>query len=453
MQSSVAKVRIQIILPALLTIACLFASRLDAQTGSPSIGVVVAKTISMSGGAIVDSFDSSDPSKSTDGLYDPAKRQMEGNIFIVSNTGSDLRNAYVYGDVTYTGPAIKNSTNVQGVIATPCDATIAPVNDPTWSEGAFVQYTGGGNPPGSGVFLANGTASDPTQIKVLGDFTVSGGKSFSIVTDGQGDRYLTVWVTGKFTTSGSGRLLQDPLAHVTWIVDKDITASGDNYTNPGVTAGKVSLLAVGPGKIKITGGTGLVAAIAAPLRDVYISGTGGLSGDITASTLTLSGGSAVHCDEALRSSGGPFRITFEGQPPETAYLIDQYVESEVQFTGSPSLTHNGGGLSGFPDNGTAYLQSAYKMAFLDVRGRLLKLKAIDLAEYSYVYAYPTSITFVGSKASGATVSQTLTIDGQLGVAGSADFETFVFGDEWNDLLRIDVQSAFPFSIDNLALER
>lgn len=412
----------------------------------------MAKTISMSGSAIVDSFDSSDPLKSTNGLYDPAKRQMEGNIFIVSNTGSDLRNAYVYGDVTYSGPEIKNATHVQGSIGTPCDAAVGAVNDPTWSTGSFVQYTGGGSPPASGVFLANGTASNPTQIKVMGDLTVPGGKSLSIVTDGQVDRYLTVWVTGKFTTSGSGRVLQDPLAHVTWIVDKDITTGGDNYANPGVTAGNVSLLAVGPGKINITGALGLVAAIAAPLRDVHISGTGGLSGSLTSSTLTLGSGSALHVDEAL-AFVGPFRISFEGQPPETAYLINQYVESDVQFTGQPNLIHNGGGLSGFPDNGTAYLQSAYEMAFLDVRGRLLKLKAVDLAEYSYVYAYPTSITFVGSKANGETVSQTLTLDGQLGVAGSADFQTFVFGDEWNDLLRIDVQSAFGFSIDNMTLER
>jgi hypothetical protein len=406
----------------------------------------------MSGSAVVDSFDSSDPLKSTNGLYDPAKRQMKGNIFIIDNTGSDLRNAYVYGDVTYSGPEIKNATHVQGAIGTPCDTPIAPVNDPTWSDGSFVQYAGGGNPPGSGVFVANGTAINPTQIKVLGDFTVPGGKSFSILTDGQGDRYLTIWVTGKFTTSGSGRLLQDPLAHVTWIVDKDITTGGDNYNNPGITAGKVSLLAVGPGKVNITGAIGLVAAIAAPLRDVYISGEGELSGDVTSSTLTLSGGSAVHFDEALTFSG-PFRISFEGQPPETAYVINQYLESDVQFTGQPSLIHNGGGLSLFPDNGTAYLQSAYKMAFLDVRGRLFKLKAVDLAEYSYVFPYPNSITFVGSKANGATVSQTLTIDGQLGVAGTADFQTFVFGDEWNDLLRIDVQSAFAFSLDNLSLER
>jgi hypothetical protein len=282
---------------------------------------------------------------------------------------------------------------------------------------------------------------------------VPGGKIFSIVTDAQVDRYLTVWVTGKFTTSGSGRLTQDPFAHVTWIVDKDIASSGDNYQNRSGKAANVSLLAVGAGKINITGTTSLIASIYAPFRNLNISGTGGLSGGLNSSTLILGGGSAVHCDEAL-ASGREFRISCEGQPPDTAYLIDQYVESEIEFTGQPDLIHNGGGLSGFPDNGTGYLQGAYRMAFLDLRGRLLKLKAVDLAEYSNVYANPTSITFVGSKVNGSTISQTFVTDGQLdGIGGIPDFQTFTFAEEWVDLVRIDVQSAFPFSIDNIVLER
>ena len=452
MQSSVSCVRIQTILPALLTIACLAACPLGAQTDSPPTAIVVAKTISMSGSAIVDSFDSTDPLKSTNGLYDPAKRQMGGNIFVINNTGSDLRNAFVYGDLTYSGPPVKNYANVQGSFATPCNATMSAVNDPTWSNGSFVQYTGGGAPPGSGVFVANGTATNPTQIKVLGDFTVPGGKSFSIVTDTQVDRYLTVWITGKFTTSGSGRLTQDPLAHVTWIVDKDIAISGDNYNNLSGKAGNVSLLAVGVGKINITGSTSLIATIDAPFRELNISGTAGLSGDLVSSTLNLSGGSGVHYDEAL-TYAGTSRISFEGQPPGTSYGVSQYVESDIQFTGQPDLAHTGAGLNGRADDGTGYLSTAYKMAFLDLRGRLLTLKAVDLAEYSYIYAYPFSITFVGSKVNGATVSQTFTTDGQLGVPGIPDFQTFTFGEEWNDLVRIDVQGDFPFCIDNVVLGR
>jgi|GEM_PF-6731401 len=450
MRSCFQCVRIQTILPVILTIAGLAPYPVGAQTSSPATAIVVAKTINLNSSAVVDSFDSSDPLKSTNYFYDPAKRQPNGNIFISNDIGSDFHNAFVYGDLMYSGTAVKNIGNVQGVITTPYTATVPPVSDPTWSDGSFVQYTGGGNPPAS-AFVADGTASNPTLIKVVGDFTVPGGKTFAVYSSTAVDRYVTVWVTGKFTTSGSGRIVHDQYAHITWIVDKDITVSGDNYQNNTLQAGYVSFLAVGPGKVNISGATSLLALINAPSRDLNISGTG-LTGSVVSSTLTLSGGSAVHFDEAFASSG-TFRLSFEGQPPGTARLVHQYVEREIQFTGQPDLADNGPGISGRADNGTAYLSGAYKVAFLDLYGRLLKLKAVDLAEYSYVYAFPFSITFVGSKADGATVSQTFTLDGQLGVAGLADFQTFTFGDEWNDLVRIDVQGDYPYCIDNVVLER
>jgi hypothetical protein len=443
-----SSVRIQSILPAFLTFACLVGYPLRAQTDSPAI--IVAKTITLNSNAIVDSFNSVDPLTSNNYPYDPANRHSNGNILVVNNIASDLHNAFVYGGLTYSGPAVKNCANVQGAIATPSTAAIAAVSDPAWSDGGFVQYTGGGNPPAS-AFVADGTPSNPTLIKVVGDFTVPGGKTFSIYSSVAADRYVTVWVTGKFTTSGSGRIVQDQYAHITWIVDKDITVSGDNYQNNSIKAGNVSLTAVGPGKVNISGGNSLLALVNAPSRDLNISGTG-LTGSVIASTLNLSGSSAVHFDEAFASTG-TFRISFEGQPPNTAYGVSQYVEREIQFTGQPDLIHNGGGGNGWPNDGTGYLQGAYRMAFLDLYGRLLKLKAVDLAEYSAVYAYPYSITFVGSKANGATVSQTFALDGQLGVPGVPDFQTFTFGDEWVDLVRIDVQGDYGFSMDNIALER
>ena len=242
-------------------------------------------------------------------------------------------------------------------------------------------------------------------------------------------------MTGKFTTSGSGRLTQDPLAHVTWIVDKDITVSGEDYQNGSGKAGNLSLTAVGAGKVNITGSSSLIASIYAPSRNVTISGSGGLSGGLFASTLTLGGGSPVHCDEGLISPRA-VTILFEGQPPQTAYGVGPYLESEIQFTGQPGLVHNGGGIAGFPDDGGGYLQAVYKMTMQDAHGRSLKLKSIDLAEYSYVYAYPTYVTFVGWKVDGTSVSQILATDGLMdGPGGVPDFQTFTFGDEWSDLLR------------------
>lgn len=372
--------RTQSSLLVILILAFFALPSLHAQTDGRSGGAVfVGKTISMNSSAIIDSFDSTDPFKSTNGLYDAAKRQSNGNVSINLNSNSDLRNAFVYGDLSYSGPAVKNTSNVQGEVTTPWNGTTSQINDPAWADGSFVQCIGGGSPACGGGVLANGTFTNPTQLKVVGDFTVSGGKLFSIVPDTFVDRYLTVWVTGKFTTSGSGRLDQSPFVHVTWIVDNDIAISGDNYENESGKAANVSLLGVGTGKVNVTGSTSLIASINAPLRNLNISGTG-LIGDANSSTLVLSGGSAVHVDEAL-TQGATFRISCEGQPPGTDYGVDQYVESGIQFTSQPGLGHNGGGISGRPDNGTAYLD-CYRTTFLDLRGRALTLKGVDLAEYS-----------------------------------------------------------------------
>jgi len=448
--------RTRSIFPAFLSVAFLtsFALRsLDAQTDAPAGGSVhVGSTISLNSSAIIDSFDSTDASKSTNGLYDATKRQSNGHVFINDNSKSDLRDAFVYGNLTYSGLPVKNTDNVQGVIATPFNGTSNPVSDPVWADGSFAQYTGGANPPGGGGFVVTGTVTNPTLIKVVGDFNVPGGTNFSIVADAFVDRYVTVWVTGKFTTSGSGHMTQEPWVHVTWIVDKDIVTGGDYYENQSGKAANLRLLAVGDGKVNLTGAASFIASIDAPLRNANISGAG-LTGDIKANILALSGGSAVHCDESLAPDAS-FRIAFEGQPPQTAYMVNEYVESAVQFTGRPDLVHNGGGLSNYPDNGTGYLQSAYHITFQDVFGRSFNLQAVDIAEYSTVYAFPVSVTFVGSKADGSTVSQTFVTDGQCdGVGPLADFQTVTFSDEWSGLLTIDIQSDYGLSIDNVVLQR
>ena len=66
-------------------------------------------------GRLIDSFDSSDPSKSTATRYDLAKRQSNGDVGVEPDTGgnSDLSSQYVYGDVAYSGPAMPAPTNVR----------------------------------------------------------------------------------------------------------------------------------------------------------------------------------------------------------------------------------------------------------------------------------------------------------------------------------------------------
>ena len=62
---------------------------------------------------VVDSYNSTDPTKSTDGLYDVTKRQENGNIA----TDGDLiqaGDAHVYGDVATNSGTVTGAANVTG---------------------------------------------------------------------------------------------------------------------------------------------------------------------------------------------------------------------------------------------------------------------------------------------------------------------------------------------------
>ena len=65
-----------------------------AQPTSPyDRALLLNKRFNMSGGGTVDSFDSSDPAKSTDGLYDASKKQTNGNVGVNdTENASDLKN-------------------------------------------------------------------------------------------------------------------------------------------------------------------------------------------------------------------------------------------------------------------------------------------------------------------------------------------------------------------------
>ena len=270
-------------------------------------GITLINWISMSGGGWIDSFDSSDPFKSTNGLYDSLKRQNHGDAGTTNSTSSDLRNTYVYGSIAYSGPAIKNTKNVQGTISTPFNPKIPPTADPIWNTGSYAAYTGGGNPPvtsPANTFKANGSKTSPTLVKINGDFTVPGGKTFNVVSSGP-NAYITIWVTGQFTTSGSGFVTQDANAHVTWVVDSDITVSGSSYNNQSGLAGNANFVGVGSGhKVTDSGSANFIGTINAPGYDFTVSGTGQFDGALIGKTLTISGGAGLHYDEALGKGVG-----------------------------------------------------------------------------------------------------------------------------------------------------
>jgi hypothetical protein len=161
---------------------------------------------------------------------------------------------------------------------------------------------------------ATGTnANAPTFFIFNGDFTVAGGKTFNITstsTDPNNPNYVVIWVKGKFTTSGNGILNQSLGANVVWIVDNDITTSGDSYMNPGGYAKNTAFVQVSglpdangnfpqTHKVTISGSGNFIAQVDAPNSTMTVSGGGYLVGAAIAGNLTVSGGSGFHYDEAL----------------------------------------------------------------------------------------------------------------------------------------------------------
>jgi hypothetical protein len=264
--------------------------------------VTLKNSFNMSGGGIIDSFDSTNPFMSTGGLYDPTKRQSHGDVGTLNSTSSDLKSTFVYGGLSYSGPAVKNTTNVQGAISTPFSASISTASAPTWS-GGFTSYSGG-SPPFTTV--AAGTKANPLLIKVNGNFTVPGGQTLTITAPNSGtdNNYVIIWVTGSYTTSGSGMISQAAGVKATWYVGGDMTTSGQSYNNASGSAAAVSFVGYGPAgsKATISGSGNFVGTLNMPNYDMTISGSGALMGAIISNSLLISGGASIHYDQALAST-------------------------------------------------------------------------------------------------------------------------------------------------------
>jgi hypothetical protein len=265
--------------------------------------------------SIIDSFDSSNISKSTNGLYDPYKRQSHGDVGLVSsaknNNVSNLRNNAVYGNLQYSGPAVKNTsptkkdpttTGVQGTISTPFNTTLPATSDPTWTPDTTYA---GGQVPNS--LTASGTTKEaPTRIKVTDNLSIEHNLAISAPTPAPNgtpvpsqDRYIEIWVTGNYTATGQAAVTQASKVHVTWYVDGDISTAGGAYVNSSNVASNLSFIAIGSGSITISGSGNLIGTFYGPERDVAFTGNASLFGAVVGDNLKLSSGASIHYDEAL----------------------------------------------------------------------------------------------------------------------------------------------------------
>lgn len=166
------------------------------------------------------------------------------------------------------------------------------------------------------------------------------------------------------------------------------------------------------------------------------------------------------CSLAIKSfTQGTFQVTFDGPP--TVPVGNQggahsYNESGFVFSGinDNGFTRNGGGISGYPEDGSAYLQALLLegLVFRAANNMPFGLVSVDLAEYSTVFQEPKTVQFIGYYADGSTVTTSFTTDGIIdGTGPLQDFQTFLFPyKEWSGLQRVEIPN-FGWSLDNLVV--
>lgn len=152
-------------------------------------------------------------------------------------------------------------------------------------------------------------------------------------------------------------------------------------------------------------------------------------------------------------------VTFDAPrvPPGNNIGFTYYYEDSVTFTPiavGEQFVRAGGGVSFFPENGTTYILQGFNNTLAGYRDQLptpshFGLYSVDLSEFSTLYDFPRTIQFVGYLFDGSTVSTEFTTDGIIDGTGLlADFQTFYFDSQFNDIVRFEVPT-HTYAMDNL----
>jgi hypothetical protein len=159
------------------------------------------------------------------------------------------------------------------------------------------------------------------------------------------------------------------------------------------------------------------------------------------------------CLGTLHSKGLAAVITFQPAPrPGGGVILSQWVEQGYRFVTPQGVASNDMNDTGYPYNGTTYLQvltNQTPLTIARVDSMPFNITSIDLAEYSTVFTSPKTVTFTGNKAGGGTVNTTFVTDGIIDGNGPlVDFQTFTFPSTFSNLSSVTTTTA-TFSFDNV----
>ena len=256
---------------------------------------------------VVDSYDSRDPTKSTNGLYDAAKRQENGDIATNGNL-IQAGNAFIHGDVATNSGTVTGVSNVTGVQRTDFYQAPIPVGAPTWPSI---------NPTpsavnGTATLTASATAGSASSRYLLNGISVSGSQTLTFAGNPNGSpTYIEIYVDGDISVTGTSQIILGDGVQAKIYFKGNVTIAGKGMVNPNDKPANLLLYGVPPtdglNHTVTLGGNGqITAAVYAPDYDVTVNGggnSGHVFGAVTGKSVTMTGVTNLHYDEALAFTG------------------------------------------------------------------------------------------------------------------------------------------------------
>ena len=256
---------------------------------------------------VIDSYDSRDPTKSTNGLYDVNKRQENGDIATNGNI-IDAGNAHIYGDVGTNAGTVTGAANITGVERTDFYQEPIPIGTPTWlsinpSPATVVSST---------TLNASDTRGSPSSRYILATIGLSGSQTLTVAGNPDGSpTYIEIQVLGDISVTGQAEIVLEPGVNATIYFSGNVDVSGKGIINSNNQPGDLLMYGIEPiggttPHVSLGGNAQLSAALYAPGHNVTVAGggsSGHVYGSIVGKTVVMTGVTNLHYDEALASVG------------------------------------------------------------------------------------------------------------------------------------------------------
>jgi len=285
-------------------------------------GLVSKTSISLANSFTIDSYDSSDPAKSTNGQYDSAKKQANGNIATLATGSSAVsmaNSADIYGTIA-TGPG-GSLTMVNSPKVGPSFSSQATTPSQAESDG-WLTHAFTSPPPDMSVPTALTTASNLGTISLtgVGTMTISSGDYRINSLSAANSSVITVsgnvrlYVLGNVSVQNSAMINLPAGSSLTvYVGGSTVNISGAGVVNTAAGSRSINnqwfgLPTMNTGTIANSGvfnGT-----FYAPSAKVTVANSAVISGSLVASNTVFSNAGGIHFDESLKGSGGGAGTTY-----------------------------------------------------------------------------------------------------------------------------------------------